>query len=242
LAVEHGDVVAAGDTLAMLDSPALDLEIQAAQGAYDTTRKRLLAVEATLLQSGTAAQRTADRADEFASEREELIQLLDSHSEQLHLLREQRQALTLNSPIAGQVITWDLDQLLRNRPVQRGQTLMTVADLSGPWIADLEVPDNQIGYVVNAQDAMREPLEVSFQLATDRSVSYGGKVRSVASRTDINLLGRPIATVSVQFDESGIAKLRPGATIFAKINCGRRSLGFVWFHQLIETLRGWALF
>jgi len=28
----------------------------------------------------------------------------------------------------------------------------------------------------------------------------------------------------------------------AKIACGRRSLGYVWLHELWDTVRGWLVF
>ena len=32
------------------------------------------------------------------------------------------------------------------------------------------------------------------------------------------------------------------ATVTAKIECGRRSLGYVWLHDLLDAIRSWVLF
>jgi hypothetical protein len=47
---------------------------------------------------------------------------------------------------------------------------------------------------------------------------------------------------TLDFDETGMPNLRPGATVYARIHCGRKPLGYVWFHQLLERLRGWAFY
>ena len=36
--------------------------------------------------------------------------------------------------------------------------------------------------------------------------------------------------------------LRPGADVMAKIYCGRRSLGYVWFHDVINFIHSRVLF
>ena len=48
--------------------------------------------------------------------------------------------------------------------------------------------------------------------------------------------------VTVGVDRNQIQGLRPGATVVAHIDCGRRSLGFVWFHGIWETLEKKVLF
>jgi hypothetical protein len=48
--------------------------------------------------------------------------------------------------------------------------------------------------------------------------------------------------VTVRVDPSRLPVLRPGATVVAKIDCGRRALGFVWFHDLIEFVQTRLLF
>ena len=42
--------------------------------------------------------------------------------------------------------------------------------------------------------------------------------------------------MEVAIDKSKVSELRHGAAIIAKIDCGRRSLGYVWCHELLEEL------
>jgi multidrug efflux pump subunit AcrA (membrane-fusion protein) len=241
IAVKHGDIVAANDVLLELRSPELDLESQRIQGEVDTTQKRISAIESSLLQLDVSDQDDENRFTQLAAEQEELIPVLASQQEQLALLRQQREKLVLRSPIAGQILTWDLEQLLSDRPVQRGQSLLNVANLDGSWLAELEVPDDKIGHVLGAKTTA-DPLPVTFQLATDRGTDFRGTVRRIASRTETTKEDRAAVLVTMDVDEQSIRDLRPGATILAKIQCGKRSIAYVLFHDLVETALSWLRF
>jgi hypothetical protein len=43
--------------------------------------------------------------------------------------------------------------------------------------------------------------------------------------------------VTVGVDHERIAERAPGAGVVARIHCGRRSVGYVWLHDLIEAVR-----
>ncbi len=239
--VEHGQRVAANDVLVELRSTEIDLESQRIQGEFDVTQKRIAAIESTLLQIDDSDDEDIARMNQLAAEQEELRQLLASQQEQLATLRAQREKLIIRSPMDGQVLTWDLQKSLSDRPVQRGQLLLSVANLRGPWVAELDVPDDEIGHLLSAQ---RSPnaTPVTFQLATNRGVDFQGVIRRIASRTENGADDRPIVRVTVDLDEKEIGELRPGATIFAKINCGKRRVAYVWFHDAFEAVQAWLSF
>ena len=48
--------------------------------------------------------------------------------------------------------------------------------------------------------------------------------------------------VTVDFDKQQLAELRPGMTVFAKLHCGRRSIGYIWFRELFEVVQTRLLF
>jgi hypothetical protein len=241
IAVKHGDNVQADAVLLELRSPELDLESQRIQGEFDTTQKRISAIESSLLELTAKDDPDETRSSQLAAELEELKQVIESKREQLALLRRQREELVVRSPIAGQVITWDLEQLLSDRPVQRGQLLLNVSDLDGPWVAELEIPDDHIGHVLGAKENGQR-LTATFQLATNRGIDYQGEIRRISSRTETSDDQRPIVRVTVDVDEKNISELRPGATILARIHCGRRTLAYVWFHEVVETVLRWFRF
>jgi hypothetical protein len=89
---------------------------------------------------------------------------------------------------------------------------------------------------------LRRDLDVSFILATEPGAAYQGKVEKVAMSTDVRPPEKASVLVTVGFDRDQIPRLRPGATVVSRILCGRRSIGFVWFHNLWETFQKKVLF
>lgn len=239
LRVGHNDLVAAGDTLLVLDSTKIDLDIQRVTGERDTTQERLLAIELALLQYTPAAEDQYLDREQLAAEQEELKQQLASQQRQLELLRQERDSLEVRSPLVGRVLTWDAEQLLADRPVQRGQALMTVANLQGPWIAELQIPDDRIGFVFEVHAHQDAPPRVSFELATQRGLVHQGTIESIANRTELTEDQRHIIRAIVQVNDETVGNLRPGATIFAKIHCGQQRLATIWLRDVMDTIREW---
>jgi multidrug efflux pump subunit AcrA (membrane-fusion protein) len=239
--VSHGQRVSVNEVLLELRSTEIDLESQRIQGEFDVTQKRIAAIESSLLQIDDSNDEDVARMNQLAAEQEELRQLLASQQEQLTTLRSQREKLVLRSPMDGQVLTWDLEHTLSDRPVQRGQLLLSVANLNGPWVAKLDVPDDEIGHILKAQTSP-DATPVSFQMATNRGADFQGVIRRIASRTETGDNDRPIVHVTVDVDEKAIGQLRPGATIFAKIDCGERKVAYVWFHDVVEAVQSWIRF
>jgi multidrug efflux pump subunit AcrA (membrane-fusion protein) len=239
---DQGQACQAGEVLVVLTRSQLDFEFSRVLGETQTARKRLAGVTAARLESTprTAAER--EKYNELAAEEEELKALLANLAEQEGVLRVQQEELRIKSPIDGQVITWNVRELLEARPVQRGQALLTVADLGGPWVLEIEVPDDRIGHVLEARQSLRPDLDVTFMLATAPGTTYRGAIERVSLATDARVNELPHVLVTVRFDRDTVPQLRPGATVVPRIHCGRRSLGYVWFHGLIETVQKFVLF
>ncbi len=237
LLVEHAQRVAAGEPLVILRKPELDLESRRVLGERRTAEKKLAAVQAERLQDRPSEPGERRDPHELAAEEEELKEQLKGLAAQEEILAEQRQALTLGSPIAGQAITWNLEQLLAARPVERGQALLTVADLDGPWVLQLHVPDDRAGHVLAVRNELQNDLAVTFKLASDPAHEYQGRITDVALATEMDEAQDATLRVTVDFPQHDVPALRPGATAIAKIHCGRRSLGYVWLHDLYDYLR-----
>jgi multidrug efflux pump subunit AcrA (membrane-fusion protein) len=243
--VEQGQKVAADDLLVVLKKPQLDFEDSRLLGEIQTANAKLAAIEASLLATGRdSAANSPDKINQLTAEEQETKSLVRSLKEQQKILIVQRKDLELRSPLAGTVVTWNAKDLLAARPVARGQALVAVDDLAGPWVVELQVADNRIGHVIEAQERDKSDLPVAFILATGPGVSYGGKVDRVALSTETDKSTGSTVVVTVAFDRAAIPpeQLRPGATVTAKIHCGRRSLGFVWLHELWETIQSRVLF
>jgi multidrug efflux pump subunit AcrA (membrane-fusion protein) len=238
----HGQMVHQGDLLVLLRNTAFEYQLASISGELQTTSKKLTAAQASLLviDRGTPADRS--RYTQLAGEIEQLTTEKASLDERYALLTAQKADLRVVSPIDGQVATWDVAGLLGNRPVERGQALLSVADTAGPWQLELQVPDRKIGHVKIAQQEGNQPLKVSYLLATDPAHSYQGRVKQVAMTSEVEPEVGAVVKVDVEIDRSNLNEPRPGATVVARIDCGRRPLGYVWLHEVWEFIQSRILF
>jgi multidrug efflux pump subunit AcrA (membrane-fusion protein) len=244
--VRSGEQVEAGQVLLVLRNPALDLEERRLVGERATVRERLAAVEsARLLQSATGQRPTTPDAASSASltgSEEELRETLKSVEEQLAVLGRQRASLSVSSPLAGELLTWNLDELLEARPVTRGQTLVTVGETQGDWEVRLDLPDQRLGHLLTAQGNEGAALSVEFRSALRPDERYRGAVSRVAQVTSRDEEGRPVVRVWVAFDRHTVPELRYGTTVTARVHCGRRPVFYVWLHELWEFVQLQLLF
>lgn len=240
--VRHGDTVEAGQVLARLHSTTHDYQLTSVLGELRTVRSQLAADKAALLATSRQSTESRARHTELAAEIEQLTSREESLQRRYELLVRQQADLEAASPIAGQVITWDVEKLLKARPVQRGEALLTVADTQGPWVLELQVPDRRIGDVLAARQDLEPELEVSFVLATEPGVRHAGKIKRVSMSAEVEDEEGSMVLVTVAVDRGELPVLRPGATVVAKIDCGRHPLGYVWFHEVIKFVQTRILF
>ena len=76
----------------------------------------------------------------------------------------------------------------------------------------------------------------------DVALGRGPEVAKVALDTEVTRDNDSAVRVDVDLDRAQLRDPRPGATVIAKIDCGRRSLGYVWFRELIEFVESKILF
>lgn len=240
--VTHGDLVEAGQALIEMHNSDLDLKMQELQGEHNTALERSASIESALLDSSSLTDQQIDRINQLSAEQEELRQLFESQQQRLEVLKKQRESLTIKSPISGEILTWETGEELLDRPVKRGQRLLTVADMQGPWEAELEVPDDQVGPLLDIWKSGERPVEAKFELAVDSGVEHTGEIVRIARRTEVNRDNKPIVQAVVHVDRASLGNPRPGATLNAKIFCGRHSVFYVWCHDLIDEVRGWLRF
>jgi hypothetical protein len=129
--------------------------------------------------------------------------------------------------------------------------LLTVADLSAPWQLELEIPDDRVGHVAAARQTLGDDLTVRFRLASDERQQHTGHIKEIAGISDVRDPSEsrvtPVVLATVALDaaslnDDAIERMRPGTTARASVYCGRRSLGYVWFHDIWDTLVEWATF
>lgn len=227
------------ETLLKLRNSNLEFEITRVSGELRTARQSLNTVEIQRRTTNDPA-----KEEELAAEATELAVTVESLVAQEAVLAKWKQELTLSSPIAGKVLTFDPVAILENLPVRQGERLLQVADVDGPWIIEVRVADQNIGHVNDAARELKPNLNVSFVVATSPEKTWTGTVRAIRRATTSNRDDGPTVLVTVDIDRSLIPNeiLRPGATVIPHIHCGTRPIGFVWFHELIHAIRTKVLF
>ena len=234
-----------GTPLLELRSP--DLEIQEAQlhGEKLGILERLTSLDRILLnQEGQLTQ--LDRAD-YIGQREQARIQLNTVERQLDIFnRYQKPELFITSPIDGVVVSMDLERdLTPRRPISRMQYVMEVADLDGEWRLELLMPEKRMGYIMEEKrrrDELGEPLRVEFVLANTPDVKHYGTVTEIHLAAEVrsdsgsaSAMSSAMNTVliKVALDDQDALDLRPGAETSARIDCGKRPLGYVLFYELI---------
>ena len=243
-----------GDLLLQLrDSHSL-LEMQTLEGELLTTQRELDAVAATRmsLDRSTASQ---SESLQLAAEESRLKHRVESLQNEIKLVKRERERLSVVSPVNGKITTWQLDDLLLNRPVQRGQRLLTVVDGSSGWKLKLEVPDDRLGILRQAEeeqseasisetDSETQQLEVIYELASEPSVERSGRivkfapVAQEASEASMAVTNVILAEVAIEDDFStDQTTALAGVSVRAEVQCGQQSIAYVALHDIWHFLK-----
>lgn len=247
--VAHDTNVVAGQPLVRLRDPQLDLELKRVDGELETVARQIDAVRATRTNRQIRDAKPADSYRLSAEERE-LAQRQTNLRLELDLLQRERDALVVASPIAGRVLNWELGDRLAARPVERGEVLLTVADLAADWQLVLEVPDDRIGFIVAAQQELAPNLPVRFRLSSDDRQQHRGHIAEIARVVDVSpqaaaatpTIAVKVALDELNLDEAARRELRPGVSARAQIECGRAAVGYVWLHDIWDAAVEWMRF
>jgi len=234
--VDHGEPVEKDQPLVRLENIDLAQQIQSAAG-------RSAELTAMIRSARTAM---SDKRNQDQSREENIAALeaqLKSAGRELKLLREKEKRLTIVSPIRGSVVTYDVRDILKDRPVERVESLMEVADLSGSWQLELNLPDRKIGHVIQAfKKNDGEPLDVEFILAARPGETLKGKLIEIGKSTEMLPEQGQYLKLKVAIEDQtlDIKQLRSGVNAY--IDCGKCSLGYSWFHPVLEFLQTKVLF
>jgi hypothetical protein len=112
---------------------------------------------------------------------------------------------------------------------------MRVADVTGPWKLELELPEHRLEHVRTALASGQSALDVRFLIGASPSRAHWAELESIAGASQIDDSGRSYIPLRASVQDAGGFSARPGATVQAKIHCGRRSLAFVWLHDAWEA-------
>lgn len=231
--IDHQSHVQRGDLLLELRNTEVEVALAELIGRRTAVQEQIIASDRILLDG---MRRSPDEQIRLEGSQLELLTTLASLNDQIDLYQKKQNDRLVRSPIDGEIVSWHVRENLSHRPVQRGQVLMTVVDLSSKWELEVQLPENRVGHLIAAQQQSDDPLSVEFVLATHPNKTFTGHVVEVSSRSHSNEEQQGVVTVRVAIETDQLPELRPGATVTARILCGRRSLAFVWFHD------GWEFF
>lgn len=208
--VRPGDRVHAGEVLAQLSSQDLELERRRRESEL---RQHENAYRAALARNDRAQMVVSQSR---AAEAQALLALAETQLERSRLV----------APFDGVVIKGDLTQNL-GAPVHKGEVLMLLSP-SDSFRLIVEVDEGDIAAVRPRQGgrlALAARPEAALRFTTRRVVP-------LATAAD----GRNYFEVEAALDDPP-PDLRPGLSGVAKIEVGRRSLGWLLFHRAADWLR-----
>lgn len=238
LRVQGGEHVEVGQILLILRSDELSAELVTIENKIHEKRKLLLSLQA----QHDVAEKQADR-DESVKLQGKIVETnveIEGASIQATVLHDRLERLTIKAPIAGVVTTFQVEQLLLNRPVRRGDVLLQVMDDSGDWRLEMEIAEQRIGRILQAQKRAHQSgagdlgLPITFCLLTQPEANYDGNLTSLATRTVTAETQGSILEATGSVDKSRLPGRLIGAEVRARIGCGPTSLGDVLFGDVVE--------
>jgi len=232
--VKHGEKIKENTLLAKLRNTDLEVAITDILGRKTTTHQQILSVQRSLLSSRHISIEEQNR---LSGELLELKQQLKSLDAQLKLYQKKKEELNVDSPSDGIIVTWDVFDKLIHRPVQRGQVLMQVANPEGLWELELRMPEDRMGHIVDAQRKLGDDLKVTFILATNPNEVFEGRIKEIHYNAEVRGEDGNTVLIEVSLDKDKMPDLRPGSEVTAKVYCGRRSIGYVYLHDLFAFVQ-----
>ena len=248
VSVTTGQQVHDGDVLAKMTSTKLDMEREDLLGRIQATMKHIQSLRRISLDPRATKNPTETDRARLGGELKQQEALLKSLEKQRDLLRTKYEKLVVKSPLTGQVITsWTVLEQLRQRPVVPGNVLMTVVDPTKDWELILQLPEERVGHVLTAQQdsAPNEPLQVSYVLKSDPRSRRAGEIMEIDPTAHLAGESGQTVRVRVKIDSQELKETAdplPGITVTARIACGYRPIGYVWFHEVLEFIQAKMFF
>ena len=238
LVAKSGQPVQEGELLLTLKNDELRAKLLHEENLLLDKKQQALALDSQLSQPETAQNRATEI--DLRGKLQQLKVEIEGTRQQVESLKTQVAGLSVRSPIAGVVATFRLEELLRMRPVKRGELLLEVMDSSREWRLEVDVAENRIGHILEAQQKRHDDrLPVSYMLATATESTYEGTLESLSTRSVASESEGTVVPVFVALSQPSPASPRIGAEVKAKIDCGKASLGYVMFGDVVEFLRKW---
>lgn len=205
-----GDVVEPDQLLATMDGSVLQLERSGLEAQLVATQKRRDAA----LAAGNIAESQIARSE------------VKKHEAEIALIDSKLGRLELRSPMAGVIVSGDVDQVEGAR-LEMGKSLFEVAPLEKMTV-EVQVPEVDARHVTAGQTARLKFSSYPFR-------SWEGTIERVHPRSEL-VQDANVFIAEVQLDNQD-GRLRPGMKGWGKVSAGWKPLGWVWLHHAWERLR-----
>ncbi len=257
--VDDGQAVQRGQTLLEMRSPMLEIQIEETLGEIETNATTRDGLNVLVNQLGSQPEVDVTRLSRLSSEIQELESKLITLKKKHMALTEQREKLVIQAPIAGEIVARQIHRYLDARPVQRGDALLRVVDLAGPWQLELEVADRDSGYVrdkllastqASAESAGNQadnsrigavPLaserELQFVYTAQPDIQRSAQATWLATAARNPLSQGMIVDLMAEVEPVDAAAGYMGAGVVAYVDCGQHPFWFVWTRPFIEAIQ-----
>ena len=235
LYVEGGTHVEKDQPLMMLNNDELKAELVKVESELQEKQKLLHSLKA---QADDAEKngKTDEKLKAKGKSLETQVEI-DGAILQREILQDRLKKLIVRAPIAGVVTTFQVQQLLENRPVKRGDLLLQVMDESGDWQLELEIAEHRVGRILKAQQALGPELPIEYRLLTSPESSFKATLESLATRTVTAEEKGSVLEARASLDNSHLPERAIGADVRARIGCGKSCLGDVLFGDVVEFIQ-----
>ena len=235
LLVEGGDYVEKDQPLIKLRNDELNAELVKVETELQEKQKLLHSLKA----QADEAERLGKTDDKLKAKGKAMETQVEIEGGLLQqgILRDRRERLIVRAPIPGIVTTFQVQQLLENRPVKRGDLLLQVMDDKGDWQLELEIAEHRVGRILKAQKELGEHLPIEYRLLTSPESSYQATLKSLATRTVTAEEDGSVLEARATLDSNKLVSRAIGADVRARIGCGKSNLGDVLFGDVVEFIQ-----
>ena len=253
--VVHGQLVNEGDLICELESKELEKEWKNLVAEKQSSESQFL----FLTRQGNSNKIQDDEKAQIKGQAQEAKIKAEGAEKQIKIIQEQLESMKVRAPQDGIITTWEPQKTLKGRPVEIGTELLQIAAVVGEWEMEVDVPDDDMGPVLEAQSKLQKEiaagtkppgssLEAYFVTATDPEHRYPGFVRRIGAKAE-TVEGKHVVKLTVGFTEKVrndfLARnqtLRPGAEVRARVQCGEARLAYVLLRDVVHVFYETVLF
>ena len=232
--VNESDQVEDGQVIARLKSRELEKALLDQAGHLSQKMKARDAARADLRTRSTPQARGQSARDQ--AQLEIINSEIETIHRQLELLERQQEQLVVRAPISGTITTERSRERLLDRPVHRGESLLEIMDEAGAWQLELAISERKSGHFLSYHQQQAQ-VPVKFRLLSVTPQTFDCQVTRLADRMVTTPESGTSSLIFCDVSNLEFPARQIGSEVSARIQCGKKSLLFLWFHEFWELLQ-----